>query len=100
MKKHHFIFPFFFSFWATQPFFAQSIFAPKMGAEWHYYFISDNYEEKEYEGRPTNKREGILEVRYSKDTLVKGITMKKWNKGKSINTKAKIRFTLSFLPLF
>ncbi len=54
---------------------SQAIFAPVVGAEWNYYFISTNYDEPPV---PLTKAEyGIINYKYLKDTIVNSIICKK-----------------------
>ena len=54
---------------------AQPLFAPVVGAEWNYYFISTNYNDPPV---PLTKAEyGVTTYKYSKDTLVNSIICKK-----------------------
>lgn len=55
--------------------YSQAVFAPIVGAEWNYYFISTNYDEPPV---PFTKAEyGIINYKYLKDTLVNSIICKK-----------------------
>lgn len=55
----------------------QAVFAPKIGAEWHYQVFYYPYTYPNYPqlGIPTN---GNLSIRYTKDTLIGGLKMKKF----------------------
>lgn len=63
---------------------AQSKFAPIIGAEWHYSFISDTYD---YNYSFFEHKKGILEVRYTKDTVVGNFTLKKFEQKETFKNK-------------
>jgi Secretion system C-terminal sorting domain len=53
----------------------QSVFAPKVGAEWNYFVETDSYP---IDVPYFNPITGIVTVNYTKDTLVNGLNMKKF----------------------
>lgn len=63
---------------------AQATFAPKIGAEWHYAFQTDAYDWSIPFRVP---RKGILTVNYAKDTLIRGVTMKKFEQKEAFRNK-------------
>jgi hypothetical protein len=58
---------------------SQAVFAPVKGAEWRYYFKSSYYEAPYFQ-----PREGIVTVRYSKDTTINGVLMKKMDRSDDV----------------
>ncbi|MDZ7878503.1 MAG: T9SS type A sorting domain-containing protein [Saprospiraceae bacterium] len=53
----------------------QSVFAPKIGAEWNYFVETDSYT---IDVPYFNPITGIVTVNYTKDTLINGLNMKKF----------------------
>ena len=77
----------------------QSVFAPVVGAEWNYHFISDNYNDPDYPFY--QKRVGILAIKYAKDTMIRSINFKKFEQKEQYNIKGKdITYTSSKTPFY
>ncbi len=77
---------------------AQSKFAPLIGAEWHYYFKSNNYDANQ----PYFKvREGNLIIKYTKDTIINSYNFKKLESKEVFKFKGNdTLFSLQILPLY
>jgi hypothetical protein len=88
MKKNHITkigFLFVFFQFLSSFVWSQAVFAPKMGAEWNYFFQTDSYDIDVPYFRPVT---GISTVNYTKDTLINGLSMKKFEQ-KQIYKKRK-----------
>ncbi len=77
---------------------SQAVFAPKIGAEWHYFFQTDSYNLNVTYFRP---RRGTLKVSYTKDTLINTLIMKKFEQKEVFKNKNNdTLFTRILSPLY
>lgn len=77
---------------------AQSVFAPKIGAEWRYFFITTDYDT---DIRYRTPRRGMLYVKYEKDTTISGVVVKKMTQVETLKKKGNdTLYTYSLKPLF
>jgi hypothetical protein len=77
---------------------AQSVFAPKIGAEWRYFFITADYDT---DMRYRTPRRGMLYVKYEKDTVISGLIVKKMTQVETFRKKGNdTLYTYSKKPLF
>ena len=87
-----------FSLFLSYAALGQAVFAPQTSAEWHYSFQTDAYEWNVPFRVP---RKGILTVNYTKDTLVRGIIMKKFEHKEAFKYKGNdTLYTRTNAPFF
>jgi hypothetical protein len=77
---------------------SQSVFAPIVGAEWRYFFETNDYNTN----IPFRKsRRGLLKIKYDKDTFIAGIKVKKFEQTELFTYKGdNIIYNLSKRPFF